>query len=282
MLTDLAGFNPFGLAPAWLDFGVSWLAALGLVLAAFVAGFVDAIAGGGGLITVPALLLAGVSPVGAIATNKLQGTFGVASSALSFYRAGRIDRSLILPLFGAAFGGGVVGAFVAHLAPTGVLRVVIPFLLVAIALYVGLSPRLGDSEAKPRLSVATFTGTVGVGIGIYDGAFGPGAGTFYLIGLILLCGFGMMRAVAHTKMMNLASNLGALIFFLLAGHVLIALGLLMGGASALGAWFGVRASLKYGPRLVRPLVAIVALGMALRLMLDGNHPVGAWFRSLAG
>ncbi len=282
MLANLADVAPSGLTLVGLDLGVSWLAALGLILAAFVAGFVDAIAGGGGLITVPALLLAGVSPVVAIATNKLQGTFGVASSAVSFYRAGRIDRSLIVPLFGAAFCGGVLGALVAHLAPTGVLRVVIPFLLVAIALYVGLSPRLGDTEAKPRLTIAAFTGTVGVGIGIYDGVFGPGAGTFYLIGLILLCGFGMMRAVAHTKLMNLASNLGALIFFLLAGHVLVALGLLMGGASAIGAWIGVRASLRFGPRLVRPLVVIVALAMALRLMLDGGHPVGAWLRSLVG
>ncbi|MCZ8187101.1 MAG: TSUP family transporter [Beijerinckiaceae bacterium] len=265
-----------------LELGVSAFAAAGLVLAAFVAGFVDAIAGGGGLITVPALLLAGVSPVGAIATNKLQGTFGVASSALSFYRAGRIDRALVLPLFGAAFGGGIIGALIAHLAPTGFLRLVIPFLLVAIALYVAMSPRLGDTEARPRLSLATFTGTVGVGIGIYDGVFGPGAGTFYLIGLILLCGFGMMRAVAHTKMMNLASNLGALIFFLLAGHILIAVGLMMGAASATGAWLGVRASLRFGPRLVRPLVVIVALAMALRLMLDASHPIGAWLRGLGG
>lgn len=263
------------------EFGVPLLTAALLVLAAFVAGFVDAIAGGGGLITVPALLLAGVPPVGAIATNKLQGTFGVASSAYSFYRAGRIDRTLVLPLFGAAFAGGVTGALIAHLAPTGLLRLVIPFLLMAIALYVLASPKLGDQETTPRLSLAAFTGSAGFGIGVYDGVFGPGAGTFYLIGLILLCGFGMMRAVAHTKLMNLASNLGALIFFLAAGHILVALGLMMGVASALGARLGVRASLHFGPRLVRPLVVIVAMAMALRLLLDPAHPVGSWLRGLA-
>jgi uncharacterized membrane protein YfcA len=268
------------LDPGSLDLGVSLLAAAALVMAAFVAGFVDAIAGGGGLITVPALLLAGIPPVGAIATNKLQGTFGVASSTFSFYRAGRIDRQLLLPLFGAAFAGGVIGALIAHLAPTGLLRLVIPFLLIAIALYVAASPKLGDREGPGRMSLATFTGTVGLGIGIYDGVFGPGAGTFYLIGLIVLCGFGMMRAVAHTKLMNLASNLGALIFFLLAGHIYIVLGLMMGVTSAMGARLGVRASLHFGPRLVRPLVVIVALAMALRLMLDLQHPVGAWLRGL--
>lgn len=262
------------------ELGVSALAAAGLVLAAFVAGFVDAIAGGGGLITVPALLLAGVPPVGAIATNKLQGTFGVASSTLSFYRAGRIDRSLVVPLFGAAFAGGVLGALIAHLAPTGFLRLIIPFLLIAIALYVLASPRLGDAETPARLSLGTFTGTIGLGIGVYDGVFGPGAGTFYLIGLILLCGFGMMRAVAHTKLMNLASNLGALIFFLLAGHILVLVGLMMGVASAAGARLGVRASLHFGPRLVRPLVVVVALAMAIRLMADPSHPVGAWLRGV--
>ncbi len=101
-----------------------------------------------------------------------------------------------------------------------------------------------------------------------------------LIGLIVLCGFGMMRAVAHTKLMNLASNLGALIFFLLAGHSYIVLGLMMGVTSAMGARLGVRASPAFRPAAGAPLVVIVALAMALRLMLDLQHPVGAWLRGL--
>lgn len=262
------------------DLGVSLTTALLLVLAAFAAGFVDAIAGGGGLITVPALLLAGLSPVSAVATNKLQGTFGVASSALTFWRAGRLERHLILPLFGAAFCGGVLGALIAHLAPTAVLRLVIPFILIAIAIYVLMSPKLGDQDAKPRMGIPAFTLSFGLGIGIYDGVFGPGAGTFYLIGLILACGLGMMRAIAHTKLMNLASNLGALIFFALAGHILVPLGLAMGAASATGAWLGARTALRFGGALVRPLVVVVSIAMALRLMLDPAHPVGQWVRTL--
>ncbi|KAF0231737.1 MAG: hypothetical protein FD175_645 [Beijerinckiaceae bacterium] len=253
-----------------------------LVGAAFVAGFVDAIAGGGGLITVPALLLAGVPPVSAIATNKLQGTFGVASSTLTFWRAGRLEPALVLPLFGASFIGGVIGALIAHLAPSAVLRMAIPVILIAIALYVLASPKLGDQDAKPRMGILAFTLSFGLGIGIYDGLFGPGAGTFYLIGLILVCGLGMIRAIAHTKLMNFASNLGALIFFALAGHILVPLGLAMGAAAAAGAWLGARTTLRFGGTLVRPLVVVVSIAMALRLLLDPTHPVGIWVRTWLG
>jgi len=263
-----------------IDFGVSLGAALVLTGAAFVAGFVDAIAGGGGLITVPALLLAGVSPVSAIATNKLQGTFGVASSTLTFWRAGRLEKALILPLFGAAFGGGILGALSAHLAPTTFLRLAIPFLLIGIALYVLMSPKLGDEAREAKLPLSTFALSFGLGIGLYDGLFGPGAGTFYLLGLILVAGFPMMRAIAHTKLMNFASNLGALIFFALAGHILVPLGLAMGAAAAAGAWLGARTTLRFGGALVRPLVVVVSIGMALRLILDPAHPVGAWLRGM--
>lgn len=262
------------------DFGVPLATVLLLMGAAFAAGFVDAIAGGGGLITVPSLLLAGVPPVGAIATNKLQGTFGVLSSTLTFLRAGRIEGRLIPPLFGAAFMGGVIGAGIAHVVPTGFLRLTIPFILVAIALYVLASPKLGDSDARPRMGIGAFALSAGLGIGVYDGVFGPGAGTFYLIGLILLCGFQMVRAIAHTKLMNLASNLGALIFFAAAGHILVWLGLAMGAAAAAGAWLGARSTLRFGGSLVRPLVVIVAIAMALRLMLDSAHPIGAWIRQI--
>lgn len=263
-----------------IDFGLPLVTALTLMGVAFVAGFVDAIAGGGGLITVPALLLAGVPPVSAIATNKLQGTFGVASSTLTFWRAGRLESALLVPLFGAAFGGGVIGALIAHLAPTGFLRLVIPFILIGIALYMLMSPKLGDADARPRMTLPAFTLSAGLGIGIYDGVFGPGAGTFYLIGLILLCGFGMIRAIAHTKLMNFASNLGALIFFALAGHILVPLGLAMGAAAATGAWLGARTTMRFGAALIRPLVIVISLAMALRLLLDPAHPAGSWLRGL--
>lgn len=255
------------------------LAALLLGVALF-AGFVDAIAGGGGLLTLPALLLAGLSPVEAIATNKLQGTFGVASSSYSFWRAGRVERDLLPPLFGAAFCGGVADAAFANLIPAQVLRGAIPLVLIGVALFVLLTPRLGDDDAVPRLQIGSFALSFGLGIGAYDGAFGPGAGTFYMLALILICGFGMMRAVAHTRLMNFGSNLGSLLFFLASGDVRIAIGLLMGMGAAIGAALGARVTMRFGARLIRPLVIGISLLLALRLLADPANPVGAMLRRL--
>lgn len=257
-----------------LDFGLAIEAVALLVLVAFAAGFVDAIAGGGGLITVPALLLAGIPPVQAIATNKLQGTFGVFSSTLTFLRAGAIEKRLVVPLGLAALAGGIAGAGLATILPVALLRLAIPFVLIAIALYMWLTPKFGDGDAHARMTPTLFAGSVGLAIGAYDGLFGPGAGTFYLIGLILLCGFPLLRATAHTKLMNAASNLGALGFFLAAGHVLVLPGLAMGFAAATGAWLGARTSLRHGGRIIRPLVITISILMALRLLFDPAHPVG--------
>lgn len=262
-----------------LDFSLAPDVVALLACVALVAGFVDAIAGGGGLITVPALLIAGVPPVQAIATNKLQGTFSVLSSTATFLRAGAIEKRLVLPLGLAALVGGIGGAGLATVLPVSLLRLLIPFVLIAIALYMALTPKFGDGDAKARMTPRAFAGSVGLVIGAYDGLFGPGAGTFYLIGLVLLCGFPLLHATAHTKLMNAASNLGALGFFLLSGHVLIALGLAMGIAAAAGAWLGARTGLKHGARLIRPLVIVVSLLMALRLLLDPSHPLGNTLKS---
>ena len=260
------------------DFALSLDLVAILACAAFFAGCVDAIAGGGGLITVPAMLLAGLPPVTALATNKLQGTFGVLSATLTFWRAGRIERAIALPLGLSAFVGGVTGAAFARFAPDDVLRLIIPFLLIGIAIFMLVSPRLGQAEGHARLSLPAFAASAGLGLGLYDGVFGPGTGTFYLMALILLMGFGVMRASAHTKLMNFSSNLGALLFFAGTGAINLPLGLVMGGMAALGAYCGTRLSLSFGPRLVRPLVVVISLLMALRLILDSAHPIGLWLR----
>jgi uncharacterized protein len=264
------------------ELGVAPVTALLLAGASFIAGFVDAIAGGGGLIVLPSLLLAGLSPVQALATNKLQGTMGVSAAVFAFARAGALERRYGVPLFLAAFTGGVLGAMVARVLPLSAIRLFIPFFLIAIALYMLFSPRLGDEARQARLGVLGFALSFGLGIGFYDGIFGPGTGTFFYIALILMAGFTTLSALAHTKLMNWASNIGALGFFLYAGAVNIPLGLVMGASSACGAYLGARASLKFGARLIRPLVVGVALLMALRLMLDGAHPVGAWLRAAFG
>lgn len=264
-----------------IDFGVAPLTVVLLACASFVAGFVDAIAGGGGLIALPALLLAGLSPLQALATNKVQGTIGVSAAVFAFARAGAIERAHLAPLFVSALIGGVAGAMVARFLPLELIRLVIPFFLIAIALYMLLAPKLGEESRHARLSVPGFALSFGLGIGFYDGIFGPGTGTFFYIALIVMAGFSVVSAVAHTKLMNFGSNVGALAFFLLSGAALVPLGVVMGLSSACGAYLGARASLKFGARLIRPLVVGVALIMALRLMLDQRHPIGAWVWSFA-
>ncbi len=263
-----------------MDWGVAPLSALILAGAAFVAGFVDAIAGGGGLIVLPALLLAGLSPLQALATSKLQGSIGVSAALFAFARAGALEKRFTLPLFSSALTGGVLGALTARYLPLELVRLVIPFFLVAIALYMLLAPALGEVARRGRLGVPAFAASFGLGIGYYDGIFGPGTGTFFYIALIAMAGFSMVTALAHTKLMNWGSNLGALAFFLLSGAAILPLGLTMGAASALGSYLGARASLRFGARLIRPLVVGVALLMALRLLLDPRHPVGTWVARL--
>ena len=161
-----------------------------LVAAAFAAGFVDAIAGGGGLITLPALTLAGLDPVSAIATNKLQGSFGAGSAMRTYARAGHLEWSDAWPLALLAGLGGVAGALLVSHVPLRWLAVAMPFALILIALYFGLSPKLSDVATRPRMGVKAFTLTMAPLVGFYDGVFGPGAGSFYMLGFVALLGFG--------------------------------------------------------------------------------------------
>jgi uncharacterized protein len=249
---------------AGLDIGL--FASLAAI--AMAAGFVDAIAGGGGLLTVPALLLFGFDPVAAVATNKLQGTFGTASATLTFARARLIDWRDALPMAAAAFVGAVGGAMTVKLLPTSVLLAVMPALLVAMAIYFALSKKLKDEDARRRIAPLAFTASIAIGVGFYDGLFGPAAGSFYLLGFVTLLGFGVRRATAHTKLLNFASNLGSLMLFIMTGAVVWPAGLAMAAGSLAGAQIGSRLALRHGARLVRPLLVLVSCAMALKLLLD--------------
>lgn len=247
------------------------------------AGVMDAIAGGGGLITVPALLIGGLDPVSAVATNKLQGSLGTAMSTWRFARAGMIDfrsRS-IWRMAAAAFLGAVAGAALAAIAPVEAMATALPFLLVATALYFAFGPRMSDVDAAARLSPAAFALGVAAPIGIYDGLFGPGAGSFYMAGLVALAGVGAVKAVARTKLLNLSSNLAGLAVFVASGHVVWAAGFAMALGTVVGAQIGSALALKHGVRLVRPLLIVVSLALSLKLMLDADHPVGAAVRAMA-
>jgi uncharacterized membrane protein YfcA len=251
-----------------------------LVGAAFAAGFIDAIAGGGGLITIPALLSVGISPAAALATNKLQGSFGTAMATVTFWRAGQIElKSMVFPVACVLVGAATGTALVQHVGG-GFLMALIPLLLVAIAFYFLVSPRVGDLEAQARISLRAFSLSVGLAVGFYDGFFGPGTGSFFALGCVALLGMNMRRATANTKLLNFTSNIVSLAVFALGGQILWLVGLAMAGGQAAGAFLGSHAALRFGARLVRPLLVIVCLGMTVRLVANPDHPLYAWVRQL--
>lgn len=247
--------------------------ALWLILAAFLAGFVDSIAGGGGLITVPALLLAGLAPVEVLATNKVQGSFGSGTAMLTYARAGHVhlrEQGLEAAM---AFLAGALGAMLAQVLPPDFLRLLMPVVLVGVAAFFALKRGLSDDDRAQRMKPLLFTLTFVPLIAGYDGFFGPGTGSFFMMGFVLLAGFGLLRATAHTKTLNFASNLGSLAVFSLSGSTLWMIGLAMGLAQMLGALLGARLAMRIGARLIKPLLVITSTALALRLLwqaVSGN------------
>jgi uncharacterized membrane protein YfcA len=232
------------------------------------AGLVDAIAGGGGLITVPALLWVGLGPVEALATNKAQGVFGTFTATANFVHKGAIEPKRAAFAVACTFVGAACGAaLVRHLGGER-LAWVIPLLLIAFAIYFLLSPRVSDLDARQRIRAPVFALAVGTGVGFYDGFFGPGTGTFFAMGYVALLGYNLRRATAHTKLLNFTSNLAALLFFLPGGHVVWGVGLTMAAGQLVGAWLGSHLVLRHGTRLVRPVLVATSLVVSAKLLLD--------------
>lgn len=251
-------------------------AALLLMAAAFLAGFVDAIAGGGGLITVPALLLAGMTPVESLGTNKLQSLFGSASATIAYARKGHVDLRSQIRWAALSFAGAALGAGLATIVPSDLLSTFLPVLLIAIALYFATKPNMDDLDRAQRISPVLFGLALVPLIGFYDGIFGPGTGSFFMASFVGLAGYGVLKATAHTKLLNFASNFGAFAIFALAGVVYWKLGLLMGLAQFAGARLGAALAMKNGAKLIKPLLVVVCLGLAARLMADPAHPLRVW------
>lgn len=245
------------------------------MLAAAVAGFIDAIAGGGGLITLPALLLSGVSPVEAVATNKLQGTFGVAASSFTFWRRGHVDAKLLRGAIAATAAGALAGAMAVQLLDQRWLAGTMPFLLIAAAIYFAVRPA-PQPGVQPRVSPLMFAAFAAGPIGFYDGLFGPGAGSLYMLAFVALAGLPLLAATASTKILNLTSNVVALAVFIAGGQVLWGVGLPMAFGQAAGSWIGSRTAIAHGDRLIRPLIVIVSLVVAAKLLSDPANPATSW------
>lgn len=234
-----------------------------LFLVALVAGFVDALAGGGGLLTLPALLLAGVPPVAALATNKLQASFGTLAASYRMLRSGLVTWRGIRALFVASLVGSVVGTILVQQLDPGVLDWVIPVILVFIALYYLLAPNVSEAS-EPRLSETLYRRLIAPLIGFYDGFFGPGTGSLFAFSRNALRGDSLRDSTARAKLMNFASNVASLVVFTLSGQVVW----LVGGIMILGSWTGatVASHLIIGGKTqwIRPLLVVMCLAMAGR------------------
>lgn len=237
-----------------------------LIGAAFAAGLMDAIAGGGGLITVPALLATGLPPAQALATNKLQASFGSGTALWRYARAGWIPRDEVGLAVGFTAVGAVLGTATVRFLPTAWLEWLIPGVLLLIFLYLLFQPRWGNEERPARWRRTPFYAVFGLALGFYDGFLGPGTGSFWTVALTGLLGYGLTRATAQTKVANFTSNLVSLLVFALLGQVLWALGLLMGAFQALGARFGSHLALKRGTGFIRGVFLVVVAATLTKLL----------------
>jgi uncharacterized membrane protein YfcA len=251
------------------------LALLGL--AGLSAGFVDAVVGGGGLIQLPALLigLPSAAPVNVLATNKLAGICGTTVSSATYYRRIRPDPRTFGPLMASAFVGSVGGAFVGSHLSSAAFDPIVLIVLVVVGSYVVLRPGLGEATAL-RFGRARHTWTVmgtGLAIGFYDGALGPGTGSFFVISLVGLLGYSFLEASAKARLANWATNLAALCVFVPQDAVLWKVGLVMGAGNLLGGYLGARTAVARGAGFVRLFFIVVVSAFIVRI---GGDVVGLW------
>jgi uncharacterized protein len=206
------------------------------------------------LLALPSLLLAGLDPVSALATNKLQGSFGTASATHTFWKKGLLRPSEHVAEIVMVFFGAVLGVLAVSYVPTDLLRRVMPVLLVLVAGYFALSPKLSAS----KFPIAVFSFFVAP-------LFGPGTGSFFMLALVGFFGFGAVEATGRTKLLNFTSNIAALLMFILGGKIVWVVGLCMGVAQIVGAQIGARVAIANGVRVIRPLLVLVCCAMAARL-----------------
>lgn len=236
-----------------------------LFAAGLLAGTVDAIAGGGGLIALPTLLGLGLPVPLALGTNKLGSVFGSGSATWSFVQRGLVKPRECLPGIVLTAFGALAGASAVRSLDPDLLAKAIPWLLAAIVIYMVFRPQLGDTNRHRRLEPPVFYLLFGLGLGFYDGFFGPGAGSFWTIAFITLLGCDFLQAAAHTRLMNFTSNAAALLMFTLAGSVLLAPGLVLGAGQLLGGRLGAHLAVTRGARFIRPIFLMMAGLTVLKL-----------------
>jgi uncharacterized membrane protein YfcA len=222
-----------------------------------IAGTVDAVAGGGGLISLPVLLGAGIPPHIALGTNKLQSSIGTSIATWSYHRHGLISLRTALCGIIFVFIGATSGACLAQLISGAILKSIIPVLLLIILIYAIFAPRFGADDRTPKLTEARYYLIFGLLLGFYDGFLGPGAGSFWVISLTFFLGYNITKATAYTKVFNLTSNLAALLCFALANNIDYSVGLCMAAGQLIGGRLGAQLAIKNGATFIRPIFLIM-------------------------
>ncbi|WP_444920650.1 TSUP family transporter [Microbulbifer sp. CnH-101-G] len=235
-----------------------------LFLVAVIAGLLDTLAGGGGLITVPALILSGVPPLSALGTNKLQGSIGTATATYMMIRSNKISWDGIKKLMLSAFIGAAFGTIIVQLINTEILSFVIPVVLLFIAIYFLISPSMNQNNDEPKLSNRKYQYGIIPFIGYYDGMFGPGTGSFFTLSGIACRGQDLLTSTAMAKPLNFATNLASLLVFLLAGQVVWIIGILMMTGQFIGAWIGSHCLFKISTAYLRGVVVFMCSGMLIK------------------
>ncbi len=240
-----------------------------LAVIAFITSFIDSSVGGGGLISTPALLSLGLPVPQVLGTNKVAAFFSSLTSVISFWRAGKVRKKMILSLMPLSCIGSAVGAYIVHLLPEQLMKNIIVVLLVAVAVYTWRRKDWGDYGTVDKFTLLTLLGAcaMAAGIGFYDGFFGPGTGSFLIFGFLFL-GFDFVTAAGNAKALNFASGVGALLTFALNGSIVWSYGLLMAPFMILGAIVGSRMAITKGAAFVRPLFLIITSLLIGKQVLD--------------
>ena len=236
-----------------------------LFIVAFFASLIDSIAGGGGLLTTPSMLLVGIQPLNVLATNKFQSCFGTFTSTYNYYKNGLLKEEKRKLYFILSFIGSSVGTLLVSRISNETLESVIPVLLIGAAIF--FITNKGPSGVTQNSKLLIIFNLFVFAIGFYDGFFGPGTGSFFVLSFIIIKGANIMEATAITKLLNFASNFAAFIIFAVQGYVIWTLGLTMAVAQIAGAYTGSRFAIKNGEKVVRPVLVIVSILLSLRILL---------------
>ena len=231
---------------------------------ATVAGFLDVLAGGGGLLTLPALMMSGMPPLSALGTNKLQGCMGTATATYMMLKKKKVSWHDIKYLMLTAFIGSVFGTVIVLFINVEILSFVMPVVLLFIAVYFLLMPKQSEIKQKPKISKWKYQNVIVPAIGYYDGMFGPGAGSFFSLSGVLFWGHGLISSVAAAKPLNFSTNIASLIVFLIADHVVWVMGISMMAGQVIGAWLGSHCLFKVKPEYLRVIIVIMCLAMLVK------------------